>query len=187
MTEPAAAPAPARAVLDFWFQEIDPKFWFAKDEDFDRHLAMRFGADVEHALAGGLLLWEDRPEARLALILLLDQFPRNLYRDTAKAFAGDARALALTLDAMARGWDRELPPPERQFLYMPLMHAEDAAIQGKSVAAFTALGDEDSLNYAIRHKRIICRFGRYPHRNDALGRPSTPEEKAFLLEPNSSF
>lgn len=187
MTQPAPVPAPARAVLDFWFREIDPKLWFTKDAEFDRQLAERFGADVEHALTGGLRPWEEWPESRLALILLLDQFTRNLYRGTARAFAGDARALALTLDAMGRGWDDTLPPPERKFLYMPLMHAEDAAIQEQSIAAFTALGEEDSLNYAILHKRIIDRFGRYPHRNDALGRPSTPQEKAFLLEPNSSF
>jgi len=187
MTEPAAVPASAEAVLDFWFREIDPKLWFARDEDFDRQLAKRFATAVEHALAGGLQSWEDRPESRLALILLLDQFTRNLHRGTAGAFSGDQRALALTLDAMARGWDGLLPLPERKFLYMPLMHAEDAAIQEKSVAAFTALGEEDSLNYAILHKRIIDRFGRYPHRNTALGRPSTPEEEAFLLEPNSSF
>lgn len=187
MAQPARVPVPARAVLDFWFREIDPKFWFLKDAQFDRQLAERFGAVVEHALADGLIPWEDWPESRLALVLLLDQFTRNLYRDTPKAFAGDKRALALTLDAMDRGWDLLLPPPERQFLYMPLMHAEDAAIQETSVAAFTALGDEDSLNYAILHQRIIDRFGRYPHRNEALGRPSTPEEEAFLLEPNSSF
>jgi len=187
MTQPAAVPAPAQAVLDFWFREIDPKLWFARDADFDRQLAERFGENVEQALAGGLAHWEDRPESRLALILLLDQFTRNLFRGTAKAFAGDARALELTLDALEKCMGESLPPVERKFLYMPLMHAEDAAIQEKSIAAFTALGEEDSLSYAILHKRIIDRFGRYPHRNHVLGRPSSPEEKAFLLEPNSSF
>lgn len=187
MADPADTPVSARAVLDFWFHEIDPKLWFAKDDDFDRLLVERFGTAVQHALAGGFQPWEGQPESRLALILLLDQFTRNLYRGTARAFAGDERALALVLDAMQRGFDTALPPVERKFLYMPLMHSEDAAVQEKSLLAFTALGEEDSLNYAILHKRIIDRFGRYPHRNEALGRPSSPQEIAFLQEPNSSF
>lgn len=187
MSHDAELPAEARAILDFWFGEIDPKLWFSKDEDFDRLLEDRFGDLNRQALSGACGEWAETPQGLLALVILLDQFSRNLHRDQAKAFAGDDRALALTLRAMELGWDRTLTREQRIFLYMPLMHAEDPRMQELSIAAFEALGEPENLKFAHLHKRIIDRFGRYPHRNKALGRPSTPEEMAFLDEPNSSF
>lgn len=180
-------PAQARAILDFWFGEIDRKLWFGKDDEFDRLLEQRFGDLNRQALAGAYADWAETPEGLLALVILLDQFSRNLYRDQSTAFAGDDRALALTIRAMDLGWDRTLSNEQRIFLYMPLMHAEDPRMQERSIAAFEALGEPENLKFAHLHKRIIDRFGRYPHRNEALGRRSTPEEIAFLDEPNSSF
>ena len=179
--------ADPRAVLGFWFEETAPELWFRKDEAFDARIRARFGAACEDALGGGLKAWEETPDGLLALIILLDQFPRNLFRGQARAFTGDARAVALTLAAVERGWDEGLDTTRRQFLYMPLMHSEDGAIQARSIERFASLGDAQTLDFAERHKRIIDRFGRYPHRNAALGRASTAEELAFLREPGSSF
>ena len=186
MSPSAAMPEP-KEVLAFWFEETPKELWFRKDEAFDTRIRARFGAACEAALAGGLEAWESTPDGLLALILLLDQFPRNLFRGQAKAFAGDARAVALTLAAIKQGWDAGLETPWRQFLYMPLMHSEDSAIQLLSIERFATLGDANTLDFAHRHKRIIDRFGRYPHRNAALGRPSSAEELAFLQEPGSAF
>lgn len=188
MSDPIAPPAPARAVLDFWFgPEAGPERWFKKDPTFDAAIRARFADACADALAGGLADWRAGARGCLALILLLDQFPRNLHRDDARAFAGDARARAVLARARAAGFDRELDPAERHFLYMPLMHSEDPADQRDSVALFEALGNADVLKYARAHKAIIDRFGRYPHRNAVLGRASTPEEEAFLRQPGSSF
>ncbi len=187
-------------VLEFWFADTDePNFgtWFSKDPNFDSEIEEKFGDAVERAIAGGFKEWEDDPESLLALVILLDQFTRNIYRDTPRAFAGDARALQLARLAMSRGMDERLPVTRRAFLYMPLEHAESHEAQEESIAAFDALlrdaGEktrgmaEAFLDYAQKHKAIIDRFGRYPHRNEILGRETTPEEAEFLEQPGSSF
>jgi uncharacterized protein (DUF924 family) len=188
----------ARQILDFWFAARDdagqPAYrdqWFKRDDAFDAQIAQRFGAIVERALAGELdgelAGWADSAEGALALVILLDQFPRNLFRGTARAFAGDARALRLAKQAIAQGFDRQLPRYNRMFLYLPFEHSEHLADQDRSVALFAALDDDNVARYAVAHRDIVARFGRFPHRNAALGRPSTPEETEFLKQPGSSF
>ena len=189
----------ARAVLDFWFgapgSATDGKpraEWFRKSDAFDREIERRFAPLIERALAGGLRDWDAQPQSALARILLLDQFTRNVYRDTPRAFAGDSLALAAARALVASGADRALPAQQRAFAYLPFEHAEDLALQDESLRLFTRLdaeaeGFEGSLDYARRHHAIIERFGRFPHRNEILGRRSTPEELAFLEEPGSSF
>lgn len=184
----------AAAVLDFWFgppPHAQRAAWFRKDDRFDDAIRARFGDAVAVALAGGYGDWCTTPHGALARILLLDQFTRNIFRGTPQAFAGDERALATAEDAIARGFDRALDVVERRFCYLPFEHSEDAAVQERSLALFRALadeaGEEDAYVWAEKHAAIIRRFGRYPHRNGTLGRPSTPEEIAFLKEPGSSF
>jgi uncharacterized protein (DUF924 family) len=188
----------ASEVIDFWFGALgEPErgrardVWFRKDPAFDDTIRSRFGEAVAIALAGGYGDWCVDAHGALARVLLLDQFTRNIFRDTPRAFAGDARALATADDAIARGLDRELGVYERWFLYMPFEHAEDAAAQHRSLGLFGALaqemGDDGALDWARKHAEVIFRFGRYPHRNAILGRTSTPEEEAFLREPGSRF
>jgi uncharacterized protein (DUF924 family) len=184
----------ARQILDFWFAARDdagqPAYrdqWFKRDDAFDAQIAQRFGATVERALAGELDGWADNADGVLALVILLDQFPRNLFRGTARAFAGDERALRLAKQAIAQGFDRQLPRYNRMFLYLPFEHSENLADQERSVALFAALDDNNVARYAVAHRDIVARFGRFPHRNAALGRPSTPEETEFLKQPGSSF
>ena len=197
---PDPTPDDARAVLDFWFgapgSATDGQAraeWFRKSDDFDREIERRFGPLIERALDGGLRAWDvSPPRAALARILLLDQFTRNVYRNTPRAFAGDALALEAARAMVAKGWDIALAPQPRSFVYLPFEHAEDLATQEESLLLFrrlaaTAPGFEGSLDYALRHHVIIERFGRFPHRNAILGRPSTPEEIAFLQQPGSSF
>ncbi len=196
-------PAAARAVLDFWFlapgapaggaaRPARPE-WFRKDPAFDAAIRERFGKDVDAALAGEREAWNSGAAGCLALILLLDQFTRNIFRDTPQAFAGDAAALALADTAIADACDRALPPVRRWFLYLPFMHAESLPVQERSVALFGELarqgGDAfaSALDYAVRHRDVIARFGRFPHRNAILGRESTLAESAFLKLPGSSF
>lgn len=195
-------------VLEFWFGDAAGggedalqaafKRWFGGGETFDREIAQRFGECIENALAGELAGWADDARSRLALILLLDQFPRNVFRGTARAFAGDERALALSRDAVANGMHETLAPVERVFLYMPYQHAEDVQAQRESVELFAALAREDvvpnvrkllesSLDYAHRHREIVERFGRFPYRNDALGRNTADAERAWLAESNERF
>ena len=187
-----------RDVFDFWFgAEGSPERgrprpeWFRKDPAFDTAIRTRFGGAVEAALVGAFIDWEATPDGALARVLLLDQFTRNIFRDTPRAFAGDAQALATAEAAVARGFDRVLDPLQRWFLYLPYEHAEDAAMQRRSLALFEALaretGNAEPLEWARRHADVIFRFGRYPHRNEVLGRASTPEEVAFLREPGSRF
>jgi uncharacterized protein (DUF924 family) len=165
--------------------------WFGKDPAFDAQIRERFEALIAEALAGGLGEWCNTPQGALARVLLLDQFTRNAYRDTPAAFSGDARALATARDAIARGFDRELGPLERWFLYMPFQHSEDLADQERSVALFQALARDTGLtaplSYVVRHADIVRRFGRFPHRNAILGRTSSAAEIAFLRTPGSSF
>jgi uncharacterized protein (DUF924 family) len=174
-------------ILKFWFNEIDRSLWFKKDADFDRLLAERFGALNAQASLGELSAWRDTPHGRLAEIIVLDQFSRNLFRDSAKAFAQDGMALVLAQEAVRAGADAELSAQERVFLYMPYMHSESLAIHETAVQLFTRNGIQGNLDFEIKHKAIIERFGRYPHRNALLGRDSTPEELVFLSQPGSSF
>jgi uncharacterized protein (DUF924 family) len=189
---------PMQDILDFWFLPsgsaghgaMRPE-WFRKDGQFDALIKARFGALIEQALAGRLPHPDD-PAGMLARILLLDQFTRNVYRDTSQAFGGDAIALTLAQELLAAGGDLALPPVQRAFVYLPFEHAEDAALQQQSVALFTQLcraapALSGMLDFAIRHRDVIARFGRFPHRNRLLGRASTPQEQQFLLEPGSSF
>jgi uncharacterized protein (DUF924 family) len=182
------------AILDFWFgppPHAERAEWFRKDERFDGAIRARFGEAVGVALAGGYGDWCATPRGALARILLLDQFPRNIFRGTPQAFAGDERALATAQDAVARGLDRELEPVERWFCYLPFEHSEDRTVQERSLELFEALaeatGNRAPFEWAEKHAVIIRRFGRYPHRNAILGRPSTPEEVEFLQLPGSSF
>lgn len=186
-----------QTILDFWFGPPESAsygaardVWFRKDAAFDAEIRLRFGAVIETALGGGLDDW-NASRAVLARVLVLDQFTRNCYRDSPKAFAGDALALAAATVAVDQGVDRELIPVERWFLYMPFEHSESAAAQARSLALFARLRDEtglaDPLAWAEKHAAIIARFGRYPHRNALLGRASTAEEIAFLGTQGSSF
>ena len=189
---------PWKPVLDFWFlPPEDPRHgqgraeWWTKDPAFDAEVASRFGSVIEAAVAGGLRQWDEDLRGRLARIIVLDQFTRNAFRDTPRAFAGDPLAQEATLAAIESGQDRLLNPVERWFVYMPLQHAENLDLQERAVGLFSALakdpGYESAVDYAIRHRDIIARFGRFPHRNRILGRTSTPEEIEFLEEPGSSF
>jgi prolyl oligopeptidase len=191
----SALPADARAVLDYWFGADDgPErgFWFTKSEATDREIAQRFGALIERALRGELADWAAQPRAALAQILLLDQFTRNVFRDTPRAFAGDARALRAATAMVGARQDEDLPAQWRAFVYMPFEHAEGLAMQDEAVRLFTRLAAEapelqQMLAYAHKHRAVVDRFGRFPHRNAILGRQSTPEEVAFLREPGSRF
>ena len=173
--------------LHFWFAELTPKQHFAKDPALDETIRARFGATLEAATKCELFAWRATPEGRLAEVLVLDQFSRNVYRDTARAFAQDALALALAQALVASGQDRSRPLAQRSFAYMPYMHSESALIHAQALTLFTQPGMEDSLRFEQRHQAIIQRFGRYPHRNALLGRESTAEELAFLAEPGSAF
>jgi uncharacterized protein (DUF924 family) len=186
----------AAQVILFWFGSAAPTAsraeWFRKDEAFDVAIRARFRERIEHALAGGLLDWDSTAPGALARILVLDQFTRNTLRGSARAFAGDALALAAARAAVARGDDQGVGPVMRPFFYLPFEHAEDPAAQAESLRLFGALAVEhpaqaDLLEWARRHAAVIERFGRYPHRNAVLGRASTAEEIAFLREPGSSF
>ena len=188
----------ATAILDFWFgapgapeHGTTRDVWFRKDADFDEEIRRAFGNAIENAVAGDYVDWEATPEGALARVVLLDQFTRNVFRETPRAFAGDAQALATAERVVARGDDRALAPHGRWFLYMPFEHAESAAAQRQSLALFGALSqqmnDPGPLEWAQKHADVIFRFGRYPHRNAILGRASTPEEVAFLAQPGSRF
>jgi uncharacterized protein (DUF924 family) len=187
-----------REVLAFWFGEPGSAAygqarpaWFRKDPAFDGEIRRRFLALHARAALGECDRWRDEPDSLLALIVVLDQFSRNLYRDDPRAFSQDAAALAGAQRMIERGWDATRLPVERQFAYLPFEHAEDLALQDRSVALFSALEafPETSglTQWAEKHRAIIRRFGRFPHRNAALGRASTPEEAAFLREPGSGF
>jgi len=186
-------------VLDFWFGApgtpergtLRPE-WFRKSDDFDALIRGRFGAAIEAALAGELAAWKATMPEALAEVLLLDQFTRNVFRGSARAFAGDARALAAARAIVSRNAERILPPEQRQFVYLPFEHAEDLAAQREGIALYAQLAREhpameDALHWARRHEEIIARFGRFPHRNAQLGRASSAEEEDFLRQPGSGF
>lgn len=174
-------------VLDFWFREIPESLWWEKSPAFDRSLAQRFGSLHAAARQGELWSWRRDIHGRLAEVIVLDQFSRNLFRDSAQAFACDGMALALAQEAIATGEAPELAPKQRAFLYLPLMHSESALIHEEALNLYAEPGLEFNLDFEKRHKAIIDRFGRYPHRNAILGRESMPEEIAFLQTPGSSF
>ena len=175
------------AVLEFWFGELTPEDWWRKDPALDRRIADRFSPTLEAAARCELYAWRATARGRLAEVIVLDQFSRNIHRDTAAAFANDALALALAKEAVARGCDLELPVPRRVFLYLPWMHSESALLHEQALRLFATPGMEKNLEFEHRHKAIIDRFGRYPHRNEALGRISTPAETEFLAQPGSAF
>jgi uncharacterized protein (DUF924 family) len=178
----------AGEVLAFWFVETPPRQWFAKDAAFDGLVRDRFLGLTRQALAGELDAWNTEPTGALALVLLLDQFPRQIWRDTAMAFAGDPQALAESLQAVERGWlEAEPEQARRQFWLMPQMHAEDLAVQETALPLFERFSDPRTADFARRHRDVIARFGRFPHRNAALGRVSSAEEVAFLQTPGSRF
>lgn len=174
-------------IIDFWFDEIEPSMHWKKDEAFDALLIERFSEIHAKARHCELYEWRRHPEGRLAEIIVLDQFSRNMFRDSALAFACDAMALALSQEAIACGADRVLTPGQRSFLYMPFMHSESLPIHEVAVELFRENGIRNNLDFELRHKDIIERFGRYPHRNKVLGRQSTKEELEFLAGPGSSF
>ncbi|CAI1602572.1 Uncharacterized protein conserved in bacteria [Serratia quinivorans] len=176
-----------RQVLDFWFDEIEPALWFKKDDEFDRLLHTRFGQIWQAAAAGELAHWRETIEGRLAEVIVLDQFSRNLFRGTPRSFASDCMALVLAQEAIRSGQCEQLSKEQRGFLYLPFMHSESVLIHQQALALYTELDNGDQLEFELRHKAIIDRFGRYPHRNAILGRVSTAEEEAFLLLPGSGF
>jgi uncharacterized protein (DUF924 family) len=166
-------------VLAFW-RAAGPKKWFAKDDAFDAEISERFRATYDEAARGGLSDWEATPEGALALTIVLDQFPRNMFRHDARAFATDTAAHAVADRALTRGFDQKLPSNDRPFLYLPFEHSELMADQERSLALCRALGDAQTLHWAELHADIIRRFGRFPHRNAVLGRTTTPAEQAYL-------
>jgi uncharacterized protein (DUF924 family) len=174
-------------ILTFWFEELTPEQWYAASDGVDTMIAERFGTFHVAAARCELFGWRTSPEGRLAEIIVLDQFSRNIHRGTAAAFAQDALALTLAQEAVTAGADVALEPAKRAFLYLPYMHSESAVIHDIALYLFDALGLENNLDFEHKHKVIIDRFGRYPHRNAVLGRVSTPEEVAFLATPGSSF
>ncbi|OZG74677.1 hypothetical protein BTA51_06755 [Hahella sp. CCB-MM4] len=177
----------AQGVLEFWFQELDPKDWWRKSHQLDSTIARRFGTIHQAACAGECEAWRTEPMGRLAEVIVLDQFSRNIFRDRPEAFAADGMALVLAQTAISAGADQSLDATHKAFLYLPFMHSESALIHERAMQLFNQPGLENNLDFEIRHKAIIDRFGRYPHRNDILGRKSTAEEIDFLQQPGSSF
>ena len=190
-------PVSAQDILDFWFDEAHRAHWFEASAAFDAQIRERFGAVAEAAAGDRLDGWTATPDGWLALLIALDQFPRNLHRGDGRAWTHDVKAQRVALSGMARGDDRQLPPIRRVFAYLPLEHAEDKTVQQRSVELFEALcADvpaqqreqfEGFLDYARRHREVIARFGRFPHRNAALGRADTPEEALYLAQPGAGF
>ena len=174
-------------VLEFWFTELEPKDWFVSNLDLDERIKVRFSKLLESARQSELYTWRNTAEGRLAEIIVLDQFSRNLYRGKPQSFLSDPMALVLAQEAVALGEDMKLSEKQRSFLYMPYMHSESLVIHEEAVRLFKQSGLENNLDFEYRHKVIIERFGRYPHRNKILGRQSSEEELEFLTQPGSSF
>ena len=188
----------AKEILEFWFGKPDEpdygkprKVWFSKDLEFDQEVRSRFLSDYQLAATGQLDDWKTSPSGCLALIILLDQFPRNMFRGQPQAFATDSQALAYAKYAVGRGFDKQLLPIQRQFIYLPFEHSENLADQYQCVELFSTLKNYpdcvSGVDYAYRHLQVIERFGRFPHRNEILGRETTPEEAEFLKQRGSSF
>lgn len=180
-------PNEATHVLKFWFQTLTPEQWFVKDATLDQHIKEQFLTLHQQVASGETYLWRETIQGRLAEIIVLDQFSRNMFRDQKEAFQYDALALILSQEAISTGEVDQLSPDQRAFLYMPWMHSESVKIHEKALELFSDPELATYYPYEVRHKEIIDRFGRYPHRNKQLERVSTPEECAFLQEPNSSF
>lgn len=174
-------------IIDFWFNEITPTQWWKKDQEFDRLIRARFIGVYNQAIKGELFQWRTQAEGRLAEIIILDQFSRNMFRDQAQAFSQDAAALILAQEAIACGADNELSAVQNSFLFMPFMHSESKVMHHIAETLYRQIGIENNLDFELRHKAIIDRFGRYPHRNSILGRQSTEEEIEFLKQPGSKF
>lgn len=186
-SQPSTAREGFAPILSFWFETLQPPDWFRKNNRLDKQIRERFGATHGAARRGEFYGWRPDPAGRLAEIIVLDQFSRNIYRDNPLAFAQDNQALVLAQEAVLAGADESLAPQQRAFLYMPFMHSESRLIHAWAMELFSQPGLENQLSYEKNHKAIIERFGRYPHRNAILGRASSEEEKAFLKEPGSSF
>ena len=176
-----------QTIIDFWFSEIEEKLWWVKDESFDNTIRERFSDYHEAAVKGELFEWRTEPEGRLAEIIVLDQFSRNMFRNMPWSFAWDGISLVLAQEAVNVKADQELDARKRAFLYLPYMHSESGKIHEEAVKLFSAPGMEGNYEFELKHKDIIDRFGRYPHRNELLGRESTDEELDFLKQPGSSF
>jgi uncharacterized protein (DUF924 family) len=176
-----------QTLLDFWFSEITPAQQWRADPEFDQLIANRFGLLHEQAVRSELYEWRGSATGRLAEIIVLDQFSRNLHRNTSRAFAADSMALALAQEAIAAKADVELSASQRVFMYMPFMHSESPAIHQTAERLFRENGAQNNYDFELKHKAIVDRFGRYPHRNALLGRQSTQEELSFLQQPGSSF
>lgn len=174
-------------ILRFWFEEIDSALWWKKDAAFDQLITQRFSAIHRSACQCELFAWRETARGRLAEIIVLDQFSRNMFRESPLAFANDALALGLAQEAIAIGADQQLTPVERSFLYLPFMHSESLKIHEQAVMLYKKNGLAGNLDFEHKHKVIIERFGRYPHRNKVLNRTSTPEELEFLTQPGSGF
>ncbi|MBY5927135.1 MULTISPECIES: DUF924 family protein [unclassified Halomonas] len=183
----SVAVARADEVIEFWFHTLTPRQWFAKDADLDQRMRDAFSATLSAAASAETWQWRTSARGRLAEILVLDQFSRNIHRDSALAFACDDQALVLAQEAVAQGADRVLDVAWRAFLYMPYMHSESLLIHEEALRLFDQPGLESNLHHEHRHREVLLRFGRYPQRNAALGRRSTPEEEAFLAEPGNRF
>lgn len=176
-----------QTVIDFWFNEISPEQWWIKDLQFDQDVKRRFLEMHERANRGELYHWRENAEGRLAEIIVLDQFSRNIFRDSAKAFASDALALVLAQEAVSLAEDKHLAENRRSFMYLPYMHSESPIIHQQAVKLYTALGNASNLEFELKHQEIIVEFGRYPHRNTLLARESSQEELHFLQQAGSSF
>jgi len=176
-----------KEVLSFWFEETEPKKWWVADPDFDNRIRERFLPVLSQAMQGELFSWRKQPKGRLAEIIVLDQFSRNIFRNTPAAFAQDPMSLVLAQEAVDAGVQDSLSEVERGFLLMPFMHSESRQIHVLAEKLFRAFASSNSYQYELKHKAIIDRFGRYPHRNEILGRASSSEEVAFLKQPGSSF
>lgn len=174
-------------ILNFWFHELEAKMWFQKSDALDKKIQERFAPLHDQARKGELYAWRNTAQGSLAEVIVLDQFSRNIYRDTAEAFANDPLALALAQSAVDKKFHEQLSNIEKVFLYLPFMHSESPLIHEVALELYTELGEKTNLDFEIRHKTIIDRFGRYPHRNKILGRESTAEELEFLQQPGSSF
>ena len=177
----------SKNVLSFWFEETTSKQWFKKNDDFDEIIRLKFEPTVTAALEKQLSKWTNTADGCLALIILLDQFTRNIYRDTPRAFIGDPIALALSLRCLEHDFIKQKNKNWRHFMLMPMMHSESLSIQNRSLPLFETFTEPRIVEYAVKHRNIIERFGRFPHRNKILGRPSTNEELKFLAQPGSSF
>jgi len=174
-------------ILNFWFEHLSPNQWWIKDLELDKEITTKFEKIHAMAIAGELFHWRSTPEGRLAEIIILDQFSRNIYRNKPESFSQDSQALCLAQEAIATGDDLKLDTNQRIFLYLPFMHSESLVIHEIAIKLFNQSGMESNLDFEVKHKEIIERFGRYPHRNEVLGRKSSQEEIEFLKQPGSSF